>query len=217
MTTTTRQTLDRRGKTITTFVVYDAARALADIEVGQTLTILTDDFPAFPSDIAAWCRMAGHRLVDSERTSEGLRFTIEKGSPPGTSRSLAMVISTAGLEELLSPLAFALGAALEGMEVHLYFQGPAVRVLKRGYRSKLSGWARPFSRFARSGMAKTGHIPPHEKLTQLRSLGAHLYVCAGSMEHFKVAPDELVYDDLPMVEYLTFMEVMAQSDVQLYM
>ena len=38
-------------------------------------------------------------------------------------KKVAMVISNSGLEELLSPLGFALGAALEGMEVHMYFQG----------------------------------------------------------------------------------------------
>ncbi len=38
-----------------------------------------------------------------------------------------MVLSSVGLEELRSPLEFALGAALEGIQVNLYFQGPAAR------------------------------------------------------------------------------------------
>ena len=45
-----------------------------------------------------------------------------------------MVISNPDLEELLSPLGFALAAALEGIEVRLYVQGPAVRILGRGAR-----------------------------------------------------------------------------------
>ncbi len=91
-----------------------------------------------------------------------------------------------------------------------------MRVLTKGFRPRLKGWSRPFSRFALAGMAKTGHIPPHDKLEQLRSLGAHLYVCGGSLPHFKVAREDLLYDDLPIVEYLTFMSIMADADIQLY-
>ena len=83
-----------------------------------------------------------------------------------------MIISHPGLEELLSSLGFALAAALGGGEDSLYFQGPAVRVLKRGFNARLQGIGRFFSAFARSGMDKTGHIPPQEKLRQLQDLGA---------------------------------------------
>jgi predicted peroxiredoxin len=127
-----------------------------------------------------------------------------------------MVISSDGLEELLSPLGFALAAALEGMDVHLYFQGPAVRVLTHQFRLKLRGWARPFSRFAEAGMRKAGHIPAKQKLEQLRNLGAQLYVCGASMPHFKVTEDELMFGDLPLVEYFTFMAIMERADIQLY-
>jgi predicted peroxiredoxin len=126
------------------------------------------------------------------------------------------VISSDGLEELLSPLGFALAAALEGMAVHLYIQGPAVRVLTRGFRPKLHGWARPFSRFAASGLTNTGHIPAPEKLRQLRSLGTQIYMCGPSMQHFKVKPEDLIFQDLPVIEYLTFMPIMEEADVHIY-
>ena len=73
---------------------------------------------------------------------------------------------------LLGALGFALAAALEGVAVSLYFQGPAVRVLTRGFHPRLRGWARPFSRFAAAGMTKSGHIPAQAKLQQLRRLGS---------------------------------------------
>ena len=65
-------------------------------------------------------------------------------------------------------------------------------------------------------MTKAGHIPAQEKLAQLRSLGAHIYVCGGSMEPFKVSREDLIFDDLPIVEYLTFMAIMEEADIQLY-
>jgi predicted peroxiredoxin/TusA-related sulfurtransferase len=215
-TTTHRSTLDRRGKTITTFVVYDAAEELAKMTNGDVLEILTDDFEPFRADIAAWCRTTGQRLIGTEATADGLLFLIEKRAPQAKDTSLAMVMSSDGLEELLSPLGFALAAALEGIDVHLFVQGPAVRVLSHRFRPHLRGWARPFSRFAAAGMTKTGHIPAQEKLHQLRSLGARIYMCAPSMQHFKVTTEDLIFDDLPLVEYLTFMAVMEHADIHIY-
>jgi predicted peroxiredoxin/TusA-related sulfurtransferase len=213
---TAHHTLDRRGKTITTFVVYDAATELERMAEGDVLEVVTDDFEPFAADIAAWCRAAGHRLMDTRTTRDGLSFLIEKRSAVVKSTKLAMVISVDGLEELLSPLGFALGAALEGIEVHLYFQGPGVRVLVEGFRPKLKGWARPFSRFAAAGMAKTGHIPAQAKLLQLHDLGAHLYACGGSLQHFKVSRDDFIFDDVGVVEYLTFMSIMEDADIHIY-
>ncbi len=210
------RSLDRRGKIITTFVIYDAAVELEQMTEGEVLEILTDEFTPFEPDIRAWCQATGHVLLASETAPDGHRFLIEKRHPKVRETSLAMVISAAGLDELLSPLGFALGAALEGMDVHLYFQGPAVRVLTKGYRPRLRGWARPFSRFAAAGMSRAGHIPAQDKLRQLRSLGAHLYVCGGSMPAFKVRREDLIYDDLPIVEYLTFISVLEDADIQLY-
>lgn len=215
-TLTAKRKLDGRGKTITTFVVYEAARVLEELAAGEIVEIVTDNFEPFVSDISAWCDATGHRLLDTRTTNEDLTFVVEKGTPPANDTKLAMVISVAGLEELLSPLGFALGAALEGIEVHLYFQGPAVKVLTRGYQPKLSGWARPFTRFAASGMTKSGHISAHAKLRQLIDLGARIYVCGGSLQPFKVNPDDFEFSDLMIVEYLTFMSVMKDADIHIY-
>lgn len=179
-TATPGRSLDRRGRSITTFVAYDAAAELRQMAEGEVLEVLTDEFEPFERDLAAWCDATGHVVLASEAVPEGHR------------------------------------AALEGIDVHLYFQGPAVRVLTEGYRPKLSGWARPFSRFAAAGMTRSGHIPAQEKLRQLRSLGAHIYVCGGSMQPFKVRPEDLIFDDLPIVEYLTFVPLMEDADIQLY-
>lgn len=210
------QSLDRRGKSITTFVAYDAALALAALEEGEILEVLTDDFAPFVSDFETWCAAVGHRLVAAQREDGGLRLLIEKGPPKSQESSMAMVVSDAGLLELLSPLGFALGAALEGAAVHLYFQGPAVRVLTRSFRPRLQGWSRPFTRFAASGLRRSGHVSAREKLLQLQSLGAEIYACGPSMVRFKAREDEFFLEDVHVVEYLTFAAVMHEADVQLY-
>ena len=216
MTVAQKRSLDGRGKTITTYVVFAAAAELRSMKQGEVLELLTDEFEPFRHDIAAWCEASGNVLRSVDRATTGLVFEIEKGSRPGKESSLAIVISVDGLEELLSPLGFALAAALEGIDVHLYFQGPAVRVLTRGFRPRLKGWGRPFSRFAAAGMAKSGHIAAQEKLQQLRTMGGRIYACGGSMPHFKVSKEDLMFDDLPIIEYLSFMPIMEKADVSLY-
>ena len=36
------------------------------------------------------------------------------------------------------------------------------------------------------------------------------------MEHFRMRKEDLIFTDLPIVEYLTFTEVMAGSDIHLF-
>ena len=213
---TVTKSLDIRGKTITTFVVFDVVAQLRMMVEGDVLELITDQYEPIWRDISAWSEATGQKLLSVEEVEAGRRFLIEKGTADHTSTRMAMVVSSSGLEELLSPLGFALAAALEGIDLNLFIQGPAVRVLTKDYRPRLKGWARPFSRFAAAGMAKTGHISPQNKLRQIHGLGGNIYMCGPSMEHFKVKREELIFDDLPIVEYFTFMSIMEKSDIQLY-
>lgn len=65
------------------------------------------------------------------------------------------------------------------------------------------------------GLAKAGHVSPQEKLRQLRRLGAEIFACGPSMEHFGVASSDLAFDDAIVAEYLTFMEQMDRADIHL--
>jgi len=211
------RSVDTRGKRITTFILYDAVMKLRDMAEGEVLEILAELFEAIESDVRAWCRMTGHGLEGLETEADYQKYYIRKAAPKDSEHKLALVISNAGLEELISPLGFALGAALGGTHVSIYFQGPAVRVLTKNFREKLHGIRQPFSAFARKGLAKIGHVPPQEKLRQLRELGAQLYVCGPSMEHFGVRKSELIFDDVRVAEYLTFIEVMNGADVHIFL
>ena len=96
----------------------------------------------------------------------------------------------------------------------IYFQGPAVRVLTRSFTKQLAGWQRPFSAFARRGLERSGHPPAHEKLRQLGDLGARIYICGGSMAHFKVTAEQLTLPGIRIATYPTFVEEMNHAGVQ---
>jgi len=215
--TSVKESIDMRGKKITTFILYNAVVKLRDMQEGEVLEIITEDFEPIENDIRAWCRMTGHKLMELQKEGNYQRYNVQKAIPKEKEKDLALVISNPGLEELLSPLGFALGAALEGIDVYIYFQGPAVKVLKEDFKEKLHGINRLFSSFARKGLAKTGHIPPQDKIRQLRELGAHFYVCGPSMEHFGVKKSQLIFDDVIVAEYLTFMEIMNKADIHIFL
>jgi predicted peroxiredoxin/TusA-related sulfurtransferase len=181
--------IDGRGRSIST--------AIRDCEPGEETSVRTDALPAVDSDIHARCRTTGHELTGVEERDTERRYGIRKTDQPRAQPPWALVISDPGLEELLSPLGFALAAALGGSQFAIYFQGPAVRVPTRGFKERLKGRHRaPFSRFARRGLARAGHPPPHEKLVQLHELRARLYVCRPSMQHFNVDPEQLLFPEI---------------------
>jgi len=211
-----RTQLDLRGRTITTFIAYEVHDALLALDEGERVDLMTDAFDAIDTDLRAWCHATGNVMVSADQSGGRWRFTIEKRPPRRSDRQFAAIVSDDGLFELLAPLGFALAAALEGHDVSLYFQGPAVRVLAMGYVAKMHGLGRPFSRFPRAGLDKVGHIPPQAKLRQLQLLGAHIYACGPSMDHFKVAEADLAFDDVIVAEYLTFMEQMDRADIHVY-
>ncbi len=210
--------IDTRPKTVTTAIAYEAHRALEDMAEGELLEVTTESHEAIEHDLRAWCRMTGQWLAGVEHEPDLHRYFIAKREVAEPApRKLALVISNPGLEELLSPLAFALAGALEGMDVSIYFQGPAVKTLTKGFKAKLHGTNRPFSTFARQGLAEIGHAPAHEKLRQLAELGATFYVCGPSMDHFDVAKDDFLFEGVVIAAYLSFMEVMDQADIRFFL
>ena len=211
------RSIDMRGKTITPFIIYYTVKNLKDMQEGEILEVKTDKFEAIENDIAAWSRMTGNQLIELETGDSYQRYYIKKVTADRPDKKLAMIISNPGLEHLLSPLGLALSAALSGTDVYIYFQGPATRVLKKNFKARLSGIQKPFSSFARNQMAKAGHLPPQDKLQQLNELGARFYICGGSMEPFGVRKSDLIFDDVIVAEYLTFLEVMNKADIHVFL
>ncbi len=208
--------VDLRGLTITTAIVWAAHEQLTELAVGDEIELRTEPFAAIEPDLEAWCRTTGHDLVDVRRSQESWSIRLRKQEPRRSEHHVAVVVSSDGLTELLLPLGFALAAALGGAQVSIYLAGPAVHLLGPGFRARLRGLARPFSRFARNGLERQGHVAPTEKLRQLQQLGAVVYACGPSLQHFGVDPERIVFENVVVCEYLTFMEVMQRADVQLY-
>jgi TusA-related sulfurtransferase len=162
--------VDGRGRSISTAILYEVARAMRELAPRDPITVRTDPLPAVDSDLRAWCRTTGRELVEVSEADRARDYVIRKAVAVPAQPAWAIVISNPGLGELLSPLGFAHAAALAGSPVAIYFQGPAVRVLTRSFTEQLAGWQRAFSAFARRGLERAGHPPAHEKLRSDNSM-----------------------------------------------
>ena len=61
--------LDCRGRRCP-LPILDLARHIADVPIGETVTVEADD-PAARPDIAAWCRMRGHSYLGADTADDG--------------------------------------------------------------------------------------------------------------------------------------------------
>ena len=57
--------------------IQNTRQEMGKLAVGQILEVLADD-PAAEEDIKAWAKWAGQKILEIEKTSEGLRFLIQK-------------------------------------------------------------------------------------------------------------------------------------------
>jgi predicted peroxiredoxin len=208
--------LDLRGKKVISYVVYEARKALDRLADGEILSLWVDAYDGLEGDLAIWMDLTGQRLAGEERAGGIHRYDLVKAPPRAMPEQLAIMVSRPGLTDLFTPLSLALAGRLAGMETHVFFQGPGVRVLKKGYDEKLPGLWAPFSVFARRQAARTGHVRPQEKLAELVELGAHLHACPLSLEQFGVRRDELAFP-VELAQYYGMLATFRESRTQIFL
>lgn len=57
--------------------VIELARAVRDVAVGDTVTVIADD-PAAATDIPAWCRLRGQQFVGASPTAAGTEYVVRR-------------------------------------------------------------------------------------------------------------------------------------------
>ena len=122
-------------------VAYEIIKALRGRDAGAVVEVITKDDQGLLNDLGAWCRATGHELLSVHPGEGWARVLIRTGEPVRSARTMKVIMSTASVEHAVYPLDKALAGAVLGMDVNVVFEGAAVRLLKRGYRPKLSGLA----------------------------------------------------------------------------
>ncbi len=141
------------------------------------------------------------------------RFTNRKGMRAG--HSVGLAISDEDAFALMTPLKFAMQARQRGDSVSLFFYGPAVRAVTRGFEARIGGPARPFDQFGPPTPERGGYMRPELLIAGLKAAGVKLYVCGSSMREFGVTNDDLAFET-EIAEYDSFLSNSETSDLHIY-
>jgi len=57
--------------------VLNTRQEMDKLAIGEILEVLADD-PAAEEDLKAWAKRTGQKILDIEKTDEGMRFLIQK-------------------------------------------------------------------------------------------------------------------------------------------
>jgi predicted peroxiredoxin/TusA-related sulfurtransferase len=201
--------------------VYEILKELRHRDNEAVVELVMKNDKGMLHDIATWCEATGNELLSSEPGEKGeVRCLVQKGELKRREKkkSMTVVISTASLEKVVFPFDKALGAAVLGMDVNVIFEGAGVRLLKRGYRSKLSGfWGGCFTGAVENVMkTEIGWPLPGDAIEILEELGAKFYVCGPSLVGYGVREEELVVREFMTGATLTWVKLLAESDINVF-
>jgi predicted peroxiredoxin/TusA-related sulfurtransferase len=200
------KTIDARGTHVSNDLLAIVVENLSDLAVGDTLEVLTEDFQAIDNDLRSWSAVTGHEIIAAGPAGGGLRFLLRKGQPLTTAHKLVAVVSSDRSTVLDAPLGFATAAAVEGLEVSVFFRGAGVRLLDKGYTPR---------RHLRRIFSRKRRRVRREDVFRLFDNGVDVYACALSMEDYGVTARDLLFSDIAVVEYPTIVKVMEEADIHI--
>ncbi len=199
-------------------VAYEVINALRGLDTGAVVEVITKDDQGLLNDLGTWCRATGRALLGVQPGAGETRLLIRKGEPVRNDRTMTVVMSTASLEHAVYPLDKALAGAVLGMEVNMVFEGAAVRLLKRGYRPRLSGLVGGLFTAKVEGVLKNevGWPLPQESILILEDLGARFYVCSPSMSGYGVREQDFIVGTYTLGAVVTWADLLARSDIHVF-
>ena len=199
-------------------MAYEVIKALRPPDSGSVAEVITKDDQGLLNDLGIWCRATGHELLGVQPGTGEARLLIRKAAPRRNDRTMTVIMSTASLQDAVYPLDKALAGAVLGMGVTVVFEGAAVRLLKRGYRPKLSGLAGGvFTAMVERVMKREIGWPlPQESILILQDLGARFYLCGPSMFGYGVHEQDLIVGHYTMGAVITWADLLARSDIQIF-
>ncbi|KAE8450807.1 hypothetical protein EG329_005720 [Mollisiaceae sp. DMI_Dod_QoI] len=218
--------VDARQTTKSYIAIYEVMKEFSHRNPESIVELLIANSKGILHDISTWCETTGNELVSSEVTTEGnveeMHVVIQKGTRAGNAQAgergkekkMTVVISTADLEWVVTPLDRALAGTVLGMDVSVIFEGSGVKLLQNGYRATRSGLFRGFRTMkVERGLRDSGCPLPSEAISMLEELGAEFYVCGPSMDANGIRQEELTVERSVVASHVTWVSILAHSDV----
>ena len=186
----------------------ESSHHLDSMPHGEVLSLKVDAGEAIDNDLRAWCEATGNHLIRVDDFGDTCVYHVEKGVPVSVVHRMALVLSAADHRHIVTPLSLAQAAALEGVNVSIFFEGDAVSILTHRYVADgPHRWRRRLGRAARA--------EAHQQVGQIHALGGDLYACDRAMTGHGLTRADLAFDGVTRAEYLTFLPIMEEADIQL--
>lgn len=217
--TNTEIKIDASGTWKPYMVAYKIIKETVGMENGKNFEVIIKDNKGVLADIKLWCESAGYVFLGSENKDENkLSLFVRKGDAKRDNHKMTVVISTANLEKVLLPFDKALSGAVMGMGVNVFFEGAGVRLLKKDYRSKLSGVIGGIFTGKVEGIMEKdiGWPAPKEAISILEDLGADFYVCGPSMVAYGVKEEDIMVKKYAISAVITAAKLLADSDIHIF-
>ena len=134
-------------------------------------------------------------------------------------KKLALVIQSGTIDKLYCGFILASTAVAMNWEAHLYFTFWGLQSLAKGAMEKASlpGDYKHLEPEMRKNLERMKYPSPYEMLKRLKQSGlCKIYACTPTMEMFGVKRDDLVPEVDSMVGAATFLNIAADSDVNLF-
>lgn len=217
MTTQERLLIDAQDTWKPYRVAYEVIKATRGRDAGSVVEVITKNDRGLLNDLSTWAGAVGYEVLSTQPGGRTARSLICKGATKRSNQTMTVIVSTASLEDAVYPLDKALAGAVLGMNVNMVFEGSGVRLLKQGYRSRLSGFVGGLftSIVERVMNRQIGWPLPREAIRMLDDLGAHFYICGPSMYGYGVTMQDLVVTDYTLGAVVTWADLLAHSDIQI--
>ncbi|MBP7462504.1 MAG: DsrE/DsrF/DrsH-like family protein, partial [Candidatus Delongbacteria bacterium] len=217
--------------------------AIDQLHPGDHLEVTAGD-PGFYSDVEAWCKTTGHRLVDRRQEKGRIIARIEKlspiteGSTAGPKNQTSLIVFSDDLDRALASFVIANGAASIGHSVTLFFTFWGLNVIRRQpVQPVVKDWmGRMFGRMMPRGadqlklskmnmMGLGSRMMKHRMKTkqvfslqtmmrEAREKGVRMVACRMSMDIMGVTPAELM-EGVELGGVATYLSEAGQSKINL--
>lgn len=198
--------------------ILKVSETLDSLPDGRTIEITTTD-AGFASDIEAWCKTTGNKLVDLKKENRTFTAIIKKGNAEITEsvkNGQTIVMFSDALDKALATFIIANGAAASGKPVTIFFTFWGLNLLKKCkdtkvkkcFIEKMFGWMLPncakklsLSKLNMGGMGtfmmkqvmKSKNILPLTELIKTaQDNGVKFIACSMSMDVMGIKEEELI-------------------------
>lgn len=173
------------------------------------------------ADVLSWCRRTGNELLGCEVGEGGeLRCLVQKGVGCVEERKKVMtvVVSMAGLEQVVGSLDKAVAGGVLGMDVNIVFEASGVRLLRTGYRSIISGaFGKWFTAMTEGILRRQLGCPlPRESIEILCELGAKFWVDEQALRCYGVRDEDLLIKGHEAIGVVGVVDLLEKSDIRIF-